>query len=334
MLGFATHALFSFLLYRSFFSRRPWPVAVSMLLAGTLADVDLLSGLFGPEIYFTQQRALAHSLLGTIVVILIATLVVFYGAAKKTVSLNVLIPAAACAALAHVVLDVTQTRGVALLFPFRSARYAADWLPDPDAAVITLSLAGILLPELIRLVGSEIGSKEKAPRGRNGAIVALAFLLIYTGARATLHAGSLAAFDAHTYRGESPRALQSFPDSVSLLTWHGAVETSSNLCLIDVPSSSAARFDPESANCQHKPEESPMLAAAETTRSARKFLASVRFPKASVDKTDDGYEVALRDVRDLALKETNYSVAARILLDLSSKITSQRLVWADETRLR
>jgi membrane-bound metal-dependent hydrolase YbcI (DUF457 family) len=334
MLGIATHALLSLLLYRSFFSRRPWPVALAMLLAGTLADVDLLGAPLGPKIYFLEQRALAHSVLGTIVVLLLSALVVFYFVAKQSVGLNVLLGAAAIAAMAHVLADCAESRGVALLSPFRGARYAADWLPETDAACIALLLAGILLPELIRLVSSEIGSKEKAPRGRNGAIVALLLILLYVGARATLHAGSLATLDAHSYHGESPRALQSFPDSLSLFAWHGAVETSSSLCLLDVPSSSAVRFDPESANCQHKPEQSPMLAASETTRSARTFLASVRFPKASVDKTVDGYEVALRDVRDLVLKDTTYSVAARILLDPSAKVTSQELVWADEVHLR
>jgi inner membrane protein len=245
-----------------------------------------------------------------------------------------LLIAATLAAVLHVLMDVCTLAGVALLWPWRMTRFAWDWLPGVDPWILALLLAGILLPELFGLVGSEIGAKSKAPRGRNGAIAALALVLIYVGARATLHGNAVAQLDAHTYRGESPRRLAAFADPVSLATWHGVVETATQICTVDVPASEAARFDPEAAVCAHKPADSPSLAAAERTDAMKNFLQAARFPKASVGAMEDGTEVVVRDVRDSAEDDKRFAVAVRILLDRKGQVMSQEILWASAAHLR
>jgi inner membrane protein len=242
--------------------------------------------------------------------------------------------AATLAAVAHVLMDLCTSAGVALLWPWRVTRIAWDWLPGVDPWILALLLAGILLPELFGLIGSEIGTKDTAPRGRNGAVTALVLVLIYVGARATLHGNSLGQLDAHTYRGESPRRVAAFADPVSLVTWHGMVETATQICSVDVPASESARFDPESGTCVHKPEDSPALAAAEQTEATKKFLQAARFPKASVGATEDGTEVEVRDVRDSAENETRFAVAVRVLLDRNGRMTTQEIVWASRVLLK
>jgi hypothetical protein len=76
------------------------------------------------------------------------------------------------------------------------------------------------------------------------------------------------------------------------------------------------------------------LEAAGKTRVAEEFVRVARFPRAAVDKTQDGYEVSIRDVRDLAEEETRGRVAAQILLDGNLKVQSEKFVWASEVRLR
>jgi inner membrane protein len=191
-----------------------------------------------------------------------------------------------------------------------------------------------LLPELFGLVGSEIGAKEKAPRGRIGAIAALLLVLLYVGARATLHGNAVAQLDAHTYRGESARRLAAFADPLSLVTWHGVVETSTQICTVNVPAAEGTRFDPESALCAHKPEASPALAKAQQALSMKTFLQAARFPKAIVGPTADGTEVVVRDMRDIAENEKRYAVAVYILLDWKGQVTSQVIIWASDLRLR
>jgi len=317
---------------------------LGVVLAGTIADLDLVSALVGPRAFLLARQTITHSILGTVVVIAVAVVAARLFHAKKrplqkaaatTDAGNVtLVVAATVTAVLHVLMDLGTSAGVGLLWPWRETRFSCDWLPNLDPWILTLLLAGIFLPELFGLVGSEIGTKDTAPRGRSGAIAALVLVLIYVGARATLHGNAVAQLDAHTYRGESPRRLAAFADPISLLTWRGVVETATQICTVPVPASESARFDPESGLCVHKPEDSAALAAAEQTAATKKFLQSARFPKASVGTTEDGTEVAIRDARNSAESEKRFAVAVRVLLDRKGRVTSQDMLWARELRLR
>jgi inner membrane protein len=351
----ATHALTSLALARGIFPRRPWWFALGMVLAGTIADVDLLSVFFGPGAYLSARHTFTHSILGTVVVIAVAVGIAYLlggkkrpsrkrirdaenalqkAAATKDAGIARLLVAATLAAVAHVLMDVCTPAGVALLWPWHETRFAWDWLPGVDTWILAILLAGILLPELFGLVGSEIGAKERAPRGRNGAIAALLLALVYVGARATLHGNAVAQMDAHTYRGELPRRLAAFADPLSLVTWHGVVETSTQICTVSVSAAEGTRFDPESGVCVHKPGDSPALAAAEQTNATKKFLQAARFPKASVGTTEDGMEVVVRDVRNSAEDEKRFAVAVRVLLDRKGQVTNQQMLWASDVLLK
>ena len=328
---------------------------LGVVLAGTIADLDLVSTLVGPGAYLSIRHTITHSILGTAVLIGVAVVAARLLLAKmrlprkpirdaetapqKTApttdeGIATLLMAATLAAAVHVLMDLCASAGVALLWPWRETRFAWDWLPGVDMWIPAIPLAGILLPELFGLVGSEIGAKERAPRGRNGAIAALVLVLIYVGARATLHGNAVAQLDAHTYRGESPRRLAAFADPVSLLTWHGVVETDSQICTLSVPATEGTRFDPESGVCIHKPEDSAALETAEQTNAAKNFLQAARFPRASVGATEAGTEVVVRDMRDSAEDEKRFAVAARVLLDRNGRVTNQELLWARDVRLR
>jgi membrane-bound metal-dependent hydrolase YbcI (DUF457 family) len=305
-----------------------------MLLAGTLADVDLISVLFGPSAYLVSRHTFTHSIVGTAVVIAVAAGLTFLWSGKNKEALRDILLATFCAALAHVLLDVCTSGGAALLWPWRATQFEADWLPEIDVWILAFLVAGILLPELLRMVSSEIGAKDKAPRGRNGALVALVLLVIYIAARATLHSNAVAMLEPHSYRGESPHKIGAFAESLSVLTWRGVVDTQSNVCLVSVPVMNSARFDPELAVCLHKPEDSSQLEAAQKTPVAQNFLRIARFPRASVDKTETSYEVVIRDMRDAAEEKSRYRVAAQIFLDTGAAVQSQEFVWASEVRLR
>jgi hypothetical protein len=184
------------------------------------------------------------------------------------------------------------------------------------------------LPELLLLVGSEIGAKAKKPRGQTGAIIGLALVFIYVGARAILRSNALALMESRTFHGETPRRASAFPETLSLVTWHGIIETESALDEIDVNAAAPDTFDAESSQRLFKPEPSPALDAARNTRAAKRFLATAQIPKASLEKTEAGYIVVLRDLRYAAAGETQHEIAALIQLDLNNKVTSQELVWA------
>jgi inner membrane protein len=322
-----------------------------MVLAGTIADSDLASALVGPAAYLDGRHTFTHSIAGILVGISFAVGIALLVRPKggpppilrqgiqkagptDNAGIEWLLIAATLAAVAHELMDLGASAGVASLWPWRQTRFAWDWLPRFDPWILALLLAGILLPELFGLVGSEIGTKDKSPRGRNGALVALTLVLFYIGARATLHTNAVAQLDAHTYRGELPQRLAAYADPVSLANWHGVVETASQICMVNVPATESARFDPESGLCTHKPEDSALLQAAQQTADVKKFLQASRFPKASVGTTDDGAEIVLRDARDSAENEKRFAIAVRVLLNRKGQVTGHEVLWASEARLR
>jgi hypothetical protein len=305
-----------------------------MVFAGTIADIDLLSISLGPAAYFTTRRTYTHSLVGTVVIILVSILLARLLAKGHGEAIAESILPMFLAASLHVVLDVFQSEGVQVLWPLRDARFALDWLPAIDPWILLLLLVGILFPELLRLVSSEIGSKNKGPRGRNGAIVALFLIALYIVGRALLHSGAVATLEPHSYQHESARQVGAFPDGFSIFTWHGVVETESRMCVVDVPTGPQKSFDPESAECVNKPEPSPELEAAQNSHVAQEYLRAVPFPRASVAKTEEGYQVVVRSMRDAAESEVRHRVAAQIFIDARHVVVSQGFVWTRDVHLR
>ena len=181
-----------------------------MLVANTLADVDLISEWFGPAAYLAGRRTFTHSLLGTLVIIAIAAWIAHRLDGKRRETWKGILAATSCAAIAHLLFDFCQSGGIALLWPFDSTRYALDWLPQVDPWILLLLLGGVVVPEFFLLVTLEIGAKDKRPRGRNGALVALVLIGIYVGARGVLHFNSVALLEPRSYRGESPRREEAF----------------------------------------------------------------------------------------------------------------------------
>jgi len=305
-----------------------------MIFAGTLADVDLVTALFGPAAYLAGHRTFTHSILGTIAIVVLTGIVTRHLSEKQPESWRVMLLAVTCAATLHLLLDLGQSEGVTLLWPLRHTRFAADWLPTIDPWLLALLIAGILVPELFLLVTSEIGAKSESPRGRNGAVIAFVLILIYVGARAILHSSSTALLEPRTYHGESARKVGAFPNALSLVTWHGIVETESLICLLEVPTGLAKSFDPEAADCVHKPESSPELDAAQKAAITQEYLPVARFPRAALAKRPDGFEVVIRSMVDQVQNETRHRVAVTIFLTPQYAVIGQAFVWVNDVHLR
>jgi inner membrane protein len=301
-----------------------------MLLAGTIADLDSMSARFGPSAFLTFYRTYCHSLLAALLFSVLVTLPFLLrksAVTKKRTFLFSVFGAALAASVLHLLLDLCQSAGVELWWPFSQRRFALDWVAHLDLWILGILLAGVLLPGLSGLVTEEIGAKLRGPKGRVGASLALAMMILYIGVRGVLHSNALAAMESRTYRGESPRRIAAFAESGSPFRWHGIVETESGLHEIEVEVGPAASFDSESAITSYKPESSPALDAARDSAIARRFLQVARFPKASVEKTPGGFHIILRDAAFARATSSGWRVEAIIDTDPSGKILSQKLDW-------
>lgn len=355
-----THGLASFAVARGLFPRAGKIAIAGTVLAGCLASLDELSNYFGAATALAWRGTYLHSLPAAILFALLPFVFIllphlrgestFVGVSKlstveplpgqsaplrKFAAREIFLfffLAPLCAALLHLAMDACQSQGVLLLWPFRTQRFALDWLPSLDPWILAILVLAIAVPELLRLVSSEIGAKSRQPRGRSGALIGLALLALYVSSRATLHSNAIALMASRAFHGEPARRVSAFPEALSLLAWHGIAETESALNQIDVNLAATASFDPDTSFRIFKPEPSPALEAARNTRIARQFLAAAQMPRASVEKTDVGYVVILRDLRYPALGETRHEIVALIELDPANQVTSQEVMWARELR--
>jgi inner membrane protein len=325
-----THALASYTLKRAAFPRLPRLGTIAMLIAGAIADVDLLSKFAGPSAFLSFYRTYFHSLLAALLFSVLITLLLRLRKPAQTENSPAPQPifaAALAASILHLLMDLCQSAGVELFWPFSPRRFALDWLPHLDLWILGILLAGILLPTLSRLVTEEIGAKSKGPRGKMGASLALATMILYVVLRFVLHGNALAALESRSYRGESPRKTAAFPESGSPFRWLGIVETVSALHEVEVDVSPGASFDPDSAVISYKPEPTPALDAARDTPVARRFLQAARFPKATVEKTPGGFHIILRAFPYNRDATSGWLVYALIDTDRSGKVLSQELAW-------
>jgi membrane-bound metal-dependent hydrolase YbcI (DUF457 family) len=326
-----THALASLALSLALFPRAPRLLWTFTVPAGVIADVDAFSALISPSAYLTWYRTYTHSLLASLIIACIFSAAYRVWASRDLISrlsAATVFVAVLLAQWLHLAMDAAQWQGVELFWPVNPGRIAMDWLPTIDPWIVTILVAAILLPEFFHLIGSEIGVKDKRPRGFVGAIVGLALVLAYVGMRVELHGSAVAQMQNRSYAGEPSRKVAAFSEFVSLVTWHGVADTESALHLVTVHINSSRGSSLDPGINLFKPEPNPLLQAAQATDSANRFLLVAQFPKATVQKMDTGSEVQIRDLRYAAAGELKREPMVTVDFDASGKIISEEIVWA------
>ena len=324
-----THALASYSITRVALPRATRTTVIAAVLAGAAADLDYLSAYGSPSAFLAWHRTASHSIVGTLGMVAAFAMVVWIMTKQRPTSdsIRIVFLALLAAALLHLVMDLTQNVSVQLFWPFRQKRYSADWVAQFDLWILLILLAGALLPQLLALVTEEIGAKSKAPPGRVGAIIALLTMVIYIGGRSVLHGNGVAMMEARTYRGELPRRAAAFAESDSPLHWRGIVETERAFHELDLNLTPGSPFNPDAAVVYYKPEPSAALDAARATESVRRLLEAAKFPKATVEKTDTGYRIEVRDIAEQREAHAGTRVIAIVQTDAKAKVLSDELAW-------
>jgi membrane-bound metal-dependent hydrolase YbcI (DUF457 family) len=324
-----THGLAAYALTRIVAPRASRTTVIGAVLAGAVADLDGLSAEFAPSAFLTWHRTFTHSVVAALAIAVIFSLFLILAQRKKTAKdpVALILAATAGVTLLHLAMDFCQNDGVEALWPFRYQRYSADWVAHFDLWILLILLAGVLLPQLLKLVTEEIGAKSKTPRGRIGALLALVAVAFYIGGRAMLHSNAIALLESRTYRGEMPRRVAAFAESDSPLHWHGIVETERALHDFDLGLGPGATFDSDRGVTFYKPESSPALDAARKTEIVQRFLRVARFPKASVERTNTGFRVEIRDLAQQSESRSGRALAAIVELDANANVTDDQIVW-------
>src|ERR1700722_12806119 len=159
-----THALTSIALGRAGLNKLTRAATPMLLVSGLIADVDWVTRLVGAETFLRGHRTATHSLVGTAAIIAAVAAVSWFAGRKYPKYSVRIFPALAICAIgagAHLLLDMLNGYGVKLLWPFSPKWYAWDLADSVDFWILFFLLAGLLLPELFRLVLEEIGSRQK-----------------------------------------------------------------------------------------------------------------------------------------------------------------------------
>src|SRR5271163_4535760 len=332
-MNIVTHGLASLALARAAWPRAPrrmWIVAVA---AGVIADVDLASAWWGAGAYLHWHRTYTHGLLtAAVVAALFGTGYRFLAdddLRGRFSTSNALVLALAACCL-HLLMDMFGWEGAAVLWPFSSRRFAMDLVVNADPWIIAVLLGALLFPELLHLVGAEIGVQDKKPRGRIGALVGFAMIVFYLGLRANFHSEVMTLLESRSFHGESAKRAAAFPEALSPVSWHSVVETERALHELTVMVGPVEAFDPESADTSFKPEPSAALEAAQKTRAAQDFLKVARFPHATVESSTAGSRVEIRDLRYAAVGETKREILVAVSLDTANRVVAQEIAWAQD----
>ena len=230
--------------------------------------------------------------------------------------------------LVHLLFDLASGIGVRLLWPFREKWTEWDLVSALDPWILVVLVLGLALPEVLRLVGEEIGERARGPRGRVAAIVTLLLLLIYFGARAGLHSRAVDELNAREYHRAPALSAGAFPSPISPLDWRGMVSTDNDIEVIEISLAPGAGFDPDRAARHYKPEESAALEAAQNAAAAKTFLRYARFPLASLEREDEGYRFTLRDMRFAAGDGGADNIVVRVELGTDLRVLSEEFRYA------
>jgi inner membrane protein len=245
-----------------------------MVLAANMPDIDVVSWFGGGTAYIHYHRNITHSLIAMPVMALLAvTLVRLFGRSEIR-WLNAW-AGALVAVASHLILDLTNIYGVRLLLPFSGRWFQWDTTPVIDVTILAIVVLGVAAPALTRLVGSEIGERNKDAGKAGWAVTALLLLFCFDYGRSLLHDRAVTVLQAHTYNGLGARRVAAFP-AQNPLRWNGIAELSN--AYVEVPLDLRGSFHAADEETFTKAPRTPAVDAALHTFPFQRLLEFVQWP--------------------------------------------------------
>lgn len=136
----ATHAAMGLIAASPFVSSRPG-LATGLMFGSVLPDLDVLCRGFGKRAFLAMHQTWSHSL----PVILLFSAAVWFVGRESAMLGGGLALGLGLGMLGHVLLDVTNTTGVALFVPFSRKRFCLEWVYFTDKLVMLFSVLMLAL---------------------------------------------------------------------------------------------------------------------------------------------------------------------------------------------
>ncbi len=308
-----THFLTGACMGRAGLNRKTALATLTLTLAAEAPDLDVFSRLRGPAFGFAHHRGFTHSFLGVpldaaVVVGFVYLLWSWRGRRLKNPNLpprwGLLFFYACLAGLSHILLDFTNNYGVRPFWPFSEKWYSWDIVFIFEPIMFTCLLLGLIAPSLFSLIDKEIGARQRGPRGRVAATLALVSVVLLWTLRDFEHRRAVNALEARTYNGFDPARASAYPDLANPFRWYGVVETSNFFVLAPVdflgPEVDPEDSDNNKLELRYKPEETPVTLAAKRSYLGRAYLDWAQYPITQTEVLESpaqGYIVNFQDLR-------------------------------------
>lgn len=291
-----THSLTGLALARGGLNRFSPHATLLLVLSANAPDVDIVVLSRGGLAYLEAHRGYTHSLLCLPILAFFCVLVTATIVRERLPWRNAWL--LCCVGIAsHLLMDWTNSYGIRLLLPFSSRWSHLDWNSLTDIYILAALVLAAVWPIFARLVSREIGARPG--RGQAISISALAFFVLFDGARATLHNRAIAQLESRLYNDAPPIRTAALPGAGNPLRWAGIVETAVAYRVLDV--NSLGPLDLEDSTPFYKPPLTPALERAKSTDAFRYFSYFARFPAWALDVVTvngrPGTRVELTDLR-------------------------------------
>jgi inner membrane protein len=304
-----THFLTGACMGRAGLNRQTALATLTLTLAAEAPDLDVLGRVRGPAFAFAHHRGFTHSFVGVPLEALVIVGFVYLlwrirGRKVKDPNLpprwGLLYLYACLAGLSHILLDFTNNYGVRPFWPFSEKWYSWDIVFIVEPVMLGFLVLGLVVPALSSMIDKEIGVRQRGPRGRVSATLALIGLVLMWGVRDYEHRRAVNALEARTYNGVDPLRASAYPKWIDPFHWYGVVETPAFFALAPV-NSLAPEVDPEgSMEIRYKPEETPVTLAAKNSYAGRVFLDWAQYPITETEglqPPQQGFIVLFQDLR-------------------------------------
>ena len=330
-----THFLTGACLGRAGFNRKTALATATMTLAAEAPDLDVLGRFRGPVFAFAHHRGCTHSFLGLFLVSVVVVGLIYLTwrlRGRKTNAPNLpprwglLFLLAYLAGLSHILLDFTNNYGIRPFWPFWEKWYSWDIVFIAEPLLWAVLVLGLVVPAFLALVNQEIGMRQKGPRGRMAAIMALLAMVLVWAVRDYEHRRAVNALRARTYEQADPIRVAAFPTYVNPFKWYGVVETQNFYALAEV-NSLTPEVDPRGTmEIRYKPAETPVTLAAKQSFLGRVYLDWARFPTVETEPTPTGgHLVRFYDLRfDQPFRAAGRRpLSAGVILDRNLKVVTE-----------
>ena len=330
-----THFLTGACLGRAGLNRKTGLATLTLVLASEMPDIDVVWYLGGSVAGLQHHRGFTHTLLGAPLMAALS-LAVVYGIyrllmrrgrrLKLPPNWKLLYVYALLASLVHIFLDFTNNYGVRPFAPFSWRWYSWDIVFIIDPIILAALFMGLVIPGLLGLITEEIGARKSGPRGRGGAIFALAIYVALICVRDYEHRRAVNLLEALTYNNEEPVRVSAFPSEINPFMWNGVVETR-DFFETTVVDPREGVIDPHGrAMIRYKPEETPVTLAAKKSWLGRVYLDWALYPVVEAERLpDQGYKVQFVDLRFayITSEQRRIPLAGYVIVDSSLRVMDQ-----------